>query len=400
MNYEFYVLLDCALQIIGLTISFLGLILALKIRQFDRWNRNYFALLFSILIISLGSSLANSLSGNSTVPDLSSPSGIYYLISTLSSSLLMPMLSVIISQDQTSDRQKSVRFTMLMKVSAVLWVIYAIMIIITMYTHTTNIIVFVPALLITAANITAVIRRWQSLTKRQRIAYIIFAILPFAGTIIYAVASFHMFVLLLEDHIDGVIEEVKKNSEQKISIMALQMRPHFIYNVLTSIYYLCDKDSGKAKSTILDFTNYLRRNFTAISIKEAVPFDDELEHTRAYISIEQVRFEDQIHVNYDLNCTDFKIPSLTLQPLVENAVKHGMGPENDSVDITIRTTRSDGSVKIIVENTGAEFAKTDNSDPHIALDNIRERLQLMCRGTLEIMPRDGGGTAVTITIPE
>ncbi|MBR1770512.1 MAG: histidine kinase [Lachnospiraceae bacterium] len=78
---------------------------------------------------------------------------------------------------------------------------------------------------------------------------------------------------------------------QAASIRVLQMRPHFIYNTMMSIYYLCKQDADKAQAVILDFNSYLRRNFTAIAKEGTIPFSEELEHTRAYLAVEQVRFE-------------------------------------------------------------------------------------------------------------
>lgn len=87
------------------------------------------------------------------------------------------------------------------------------------------------------------------------------------------------------------------------------MRPHFIYNTMMSIYYLCTQDSKKAQQVTLDFTAYLRRNFTAIASEDTVPFSDELEHTRAYLAVEQVQFVDSLLVEYDTLHTEFRLPT-------------------------------------------------------------------------------------------
>lgn len=150
----------------------------------------------------------------------------------------------------------------------------------------------------------------------------------------------------------------------------------------------------------MDFTSYLRRNFTAIASEKTIPFTEELEHTRAYLAVEQAQFEDNLFVDYDTPHTRFFLPPLTLQPVVENAVKHGMDPDSDPLHISIRTRETASGSEIVVENTGLEFESAQNNEPHIALDNIRERLETMCGGTLEIIPRDAGGTLVRIRVPE
>ena len=172
-----------------------------------------------------------------------------------------------------------------------------------------------------------------------------------------------------------------------------------ICNTMMSIYYLCDQDPVKAKQVTLDFTFYLRKNFAAIASEDMVPFSDELEHTRAYLAVEQAQFEDTLLVNFDTPYTAFRVPPLTLQPIVENAVKHGMRSSSNPLHISVITRLTKTSVEIIVENDGLGFTPVNDNEPHIALNNIRQRLEMMCKGKLEITPCEGGGTSVKITIP-
>ena len=93
------------------------------------------------------------------------------------------------------------------------------------------------------------------------------------------------------------------------------------------------------------------------------------------------------------------VQPLTLQPLVENAVKHGMNPDGDPLNISVKTRQTKGGSEIIVEDDGSGFNSAGDQEPHIALNNIRQRLEMMCKGRLEISPRKGGGTSVKVTIP-
>ena len=95
----------------------------------------------------------------------------------------------------------------------------------------------------------------------------------------------------------------------------------------------------------------------------------------------------------------FRVPPLTLQPIVENAVKHGMNASSDPIHISVVTRQTDTSSEIIVEDDGPGFDSVDNDEPHIALNNIKQRLEMMCGGKLTISPREGGGTSVKVTIP-
>jgi len=260
-------------------------------------------------------------------------------------------------------------------------------------------------------NILGVLRRRRQLSSQYHAAFLIYLLslsathivhtfcyfpeLVFTGLVLSALS---MFGIILFDQIEQYMRQQRKIAHQRASIMVLQMRPHFIYNAMMSIYYLCAKDPKKAQQVTLDFTTYLRKNFTAIASEDAVPFADELEHTRAYLAVEQVQFEDSLSVHYDILHKGFRLPPLTLQPIVENAVKHGMDPEYAPLHITIRTRQTDAGSEIIVEDNGPGFVPADNQEPHIALANIRERLQLQ-GGTLTIHPREEGGTIVKVTIP-
>ena len=178
------------------------------------------------------------------------------------------------------------------------------------------------------------------------------------------------------------------------------MRPHFIYNTMTSIYYLVAQDSVRAQQVISDFTNYLRKNFTAIATSEPILFAEELEHTRAYLAVEQVRFEGKLFVKYETEVTVFRLPPLTLQPIVENAVKHGVDPDLAPVTITIKTSETEEEICLSVEDTGVGFNNEEAENAGGALANIKERLKLMCDGSLTIMPREHGGTVVMIRLPK
>ena len=209
-----------------------------------------------------------------------------------------------------------------------------------------------------------------------------------------------MELMLFVDQGKRYIKQKEEIANQKVRLAVLQMRPHFIYNTMMSIYYLIEQDAPKAQQVTLGFTDYLRKNFTAIAKEGTIPFIEELEHTRAYLAVEQVRFEGKLFVEFDTPYTSFRLPPLTMQPIVENAVKHGVDPDLDPLYITVRTREDKQGAEITVEDTGPGFGLNDNNEPHIALGNIRERLEMICDGKLTISERDGGGTVVKIYIPQ
>ena len=238
----------------------------------------------------------------------------------------------------------------------------------------------------------AVIRRRKQLSKLQFILILVYLLAP------VSIMLLAMELMLFIDQGKRYLKQKEDLANQKASLAVLQMRPHFIYNTMTSIYYLIEQDAPKAQQVTLDFTNYLRKNFTAIAKEETIPFTEELEHTRAYLAVEQVRFKGKLFVEFDMPYTNFRLPPLTLQPIVENAVKHGVDPDLDPLYITVRTREDKQGAEITVEDTGPGFGLNDNNEPHIALGNIRERLEMMCNGELTISEREGGGTVIRIII--
>lgn len=259
----------------------------------------------------------------------------------------------------------------------------------------------------------AVLRRRDRLSRRQFFAFLVYIVQPLVGMLIqlafyglYAivlfttVAAVFLYVSILTDQVERTVLQQKELARQRTSIMVLQMRPHFIYNTLLSVYYLCKQDPEKAQQVILDFSSYLRQNFTAIVKEDMILFTEELEHTRAYLAVERTRYENKLFVCFDTLHTRFRLPLLTLQPVVENAVKHGLDPSFVPLSITVRTRETENGSEITVEDTGPGYAPADDDEPHIALANIRERLALMCGGELTIRTGDKGGTVVTITVPD
>ena len=240
----------------------------------------------------------------------------------------------------------------------------------------------------------AVIRRRKQLSKLQFILILVYLLAP------VSIMLLAMELMLFIDQGKRYLKQKEELANQKASLAVLQMRPHFIYNTMTSIYYLIEQDAPKAQQVTLDFTDYLRKNFTAIAKEGTIPFAEELEHMRAYLAVEQVRFEGKLFVEFDTPYTSFRLPPLTLQPIVENAVKHGVDPDLDPLTIRIQTREVKNGVEITVADTGPGFGVKDNDEPHIALANIRERLEMMCKGTLTVSEREGGGTVVSIFVSQ
>jgi sensor histidine kinase YesM len=192
-------------------------------------------------------------------------------------------------------------------------------------------------------------------------------------------------------------------AEERMAVMMSQIGPHFIYNVLNSIYYLCRKDPEQAQTAVGEFAEYLRANLDGIEHKQLIPAQQELAHVRNYLNLEQMRFGEDLQVELDLQTEDFMIPPLTLQPLVENAVKHGVMKRETGGTVRLVTRREKDRTVVLVEDNGVGFDPDriqEDGKVHIGIRNVRERLWNMCRATLEIDSRIGVGTEVRIKIPD
>ena len=193
-------------------------------------------------------------------------------------------------------------------------------------------------------------------------------------------------------------------AEQRIQIMLSQIKPHFLYNSLGAIEELCDSDPRMAKKATVKFSQYLRGNMDSISAEGTIPFKKELAHTKLYLELEQFRFEDALQVRYDITCTAFSIPTLTLEPLVENAVRHGVrGKETGMGVVTVSTRERPDCYEISVSDDGPGFdpaSVPSDGMSHIGIRNVRDRLRRVCGGTLEIESAIGEGTTATIRLPK
>lgn len=198
-------------------------------------------------------------------------------------------------------------------------------------------------------------------------------------------------------------EKSRELTEKQTQIMVSQIQPHFLYNTLTAIYQLCDIDTELAQKTILDFSTYLRANMDGIKSISPISFEKELDHTKTYLAIEMLRFSDILSVEYNIEVTDFMIPALTLQPLVENAVKYGIRSRDDGGTVTISTKRENGKIYVSVHDDGMGFdinEKKNDGKSHTGIDNTRQRLKLMANADLVIDSKIGVGTTATIILED
>ena len=266
-------------------------------------------------------------------------------------------------------------------------------------------VAFVMVFILTAFN--------KKLRKSDKISFAVYCILPLVAIIIqnfvpgYAIAylsilfSVEILFLLVNVRKSAQLAlESSKRADAEIKIMMSQIQPHFTYNTLASISTLIKINPDKAQQALDTFTDYLRANLSSLTQNGLIPFNDEMRHVQSYLSLEKMRFEERLTVVYDVQATDFSVPPLSLQPLVENAVKHGILKKLEGGTITIRSYENSVAYFVEVEDDGVglDTEVINNLDnKHIGLNNVKYRISTMCHGNMKVESEIDKGTKITLT---
>lgn len=202
-----------------------------------------------------------------------------------------------------------------------------------------------------------------------------------------------------------VINQQAELSQARIDLLVSQIQPHFISNTLLTIQGLYNEESEKADEVMNSFIHYLQHSFSELSNNKPVSVASDINHSINYTNIVTQRWPD-MNVEYRIECDSFCVPALTVQPLVENAVRHGLMPLESGGEVLVTAYETDDEYVLKVKDNGVGF---DVNDPkphyadnrnHIGLSNIRDRVRIMCGGTLEIKSERGKGTTATLKIPK
>ena len=245
--------------------------------------------------------------------------------------------------------------------------------------------------------------------KTTKLTFIAYTVFPVIGVLLdYCIHGLSLTyiglvlsVLIIYANIYS--QKQKMIEKQKNALMLSQINPHFVYNTLSAIAAMCDSSPKQAKYLTIDFARYLRKNIDSLNSEALIPFDQEMEHVECYLKIEKARFREQLNVIYAVQCKNFSIPPLTIQPLVENAVKHGITRKANGGTIRISTFEKEENYVIEIIDDGVGFdvkAFEANKKGHIGLENVRSRVRRMCKGNVTVTSTEGIGTRVTIEIPQ
>ena len=196
----------------------------------------------------------------------------------------------------------------------------------------------------------------------------------------------------------------------QLSAMKLQLQPHFLFNTLNAIMVLVRQQNGRAAEEMLSHLSDLLRCVLEDVEAQEVPLRRELHYLKLYLSIEQVRFADRLRVEIsaDAAVQDAAVPQFALQPIVENAIRHGIGASGSAGKVAISARRVEDTLEIRVEDDGPGLAresdstlKSDSNEKGIGLTNTRARLEQLygSAARLTLQNAEGGGAAVTVILP-
>lgn len=192
----------------------------------------------------------------------------------------------------------------------------------------------------------------------------------------------------------------KEKQEAQSKLIQAQIEPHFLFNTLANISSLTDQDTNKAKHMLGDLDTYLRTTL-ARTREGNTTLKEELELIKSYLSIIKIRMGDRLQYEIDIpeEFGSIYIPPLLLQPLVENAIKHGLDPKVEGGRLLISGNMVDGRLKLVVSDNGVGLSDNDLSG--IGLNNVRERINMVYgrKGKLEIYGNTDGGVTSSLTIP-
>lgn len=274
----------------------------------------------------------------------------------------------------------------------------------------------IPVLCCVFCGILAIICRNELQNQHKGIFSFLYIVVPLLSYVIQimmpeievanAGAVFTLLIILMNIQFDYEIkirQQDKELTDQRIDIMLSQIQPHFIYNSLGVIYHLCESDPKTARKAVRKFSDFLRGNMESLNAHGPIVFEKELNHAANYLYLEQQRFGDKLQVIFSIKTENFLIPPLTVQPLVENAVQHGILNKKDGGTIIIRTEETDEYAVVIISDNGIGMEKAKEhpslgNHAHIGIANVRNRLKEMVDGKLEI-ESSNCGTTVTILIP-
>ena len=409
-------MLNIAIDCFGAAISVVGLLASIIASRINQLVKRYFIILFAVHLVYILSNLTALLFRG--VPGSFSRSVVY--ISNFGEFFCSAMLAYWVShymvditlKDEVSIRRYKNVFNILMTIHTVILLIsqftglyYTIDEFNVYHRNTMFPLSFLWAGIMLLMDMKVILDNTDSLSKKQIVGFWAYLISPFIGIIIQAfvygvdflvastvLAGMFMFMMMAFDQTERNIKAIVENETIKASLLLGQISPHFIFNSLMSIQDLCYTDPQMAADSIGDFAVYLRHNMEDLTANEMIPFEKELGFIREYVRLEKLDPDRDFDMEYDLEIKEFLIPTLTLQPVVENAINYGaLTCKKEKGKVVLSTRRMNDQIVIRVwNNFEGKRSVTEGQKKHrsIATENIKSRLKYYCQGTYEIDIRE------------
>lgn len=210
--------------------------------------------------------------------------------------------------------------------------------------------------------------------------------------------------ILMDQSASARVKRLEQDlADRQTKIVLSQIQQHFVYNCLAVIRVLCKQDPELASEAIMRFSNFLRGIMEDLEKTELVPLEDELYIVDNYLFMEKLRFQHKLHVEKDIQAKNFCLPALAIQPIVENAIKHGLRQKSGkgTISISTRETDADYVVEIADDGVGFDVDRIYSDDAgHIGIKNVDKRLRVMCNGYLEMHSVPNEGSRFCLHIPK
>lgn len=227
--------------------------------------------------------------------------------------------------------------------------------------------------------------------------------LPTIIAIEILVYYFYIAAIQYNENKDALVESELALERNRNNLLLAQIKPHFINSNLAVIRSFCYEEPEKAVEMLDHFSGYLRENIQQIDDMQLVSFEREMESVDNYVYLEMQRFPDKIEVIKDIKVKDFFVPPLSVQTIVENAIRHGISMTGKKGTVRISTLAKDDNIIVKIEDNGKGF-DVDSIEfdgiNHVGIKNVANRLKRILNGKIKVESEVGYGTIVTFYIPK
>ena len=407
-----YYVFNIAIGFFGIAVSIVGIMTSIIASRINNYVKRYFIVIFFMLLLYVfcnlwGIVLRGKIGAGYRMAIYLANFGEFFFSAILSYVASRYLIDLSIDDPGLKNR--------LVITTSILIILHTILLVISQFTglfyriNELNVYVRSPLYplsylfpgIILIIDTVVLLKRRNVLSTKQKVAFWVFLVFPIIAIIlqilIYGVyfivmatsfAGIAMFVLIVVDQTERYFSSQMENAEIRSALLLGQISPHFIFNSLMSIQDLCYSKPEEAADSIGHFASYLRHNIEDLTAKKMVSFERELDFIKEYIKVEKTDPDRDFDVEYDLKVTDFSIPTLTIQPVVENAVNYGaLTCRNIRGKVVIYTYLEGNDIVIRVwNNKEGRRSTTEGQKKHrgIAIENISDRLKYYCNGTFEL----------------